>query len=45
MGKTGIRTVGKVSFDKLAAEQANIHVRHVDYNAELVPGINIPRQE
>lgn len=28
MGKTGIRSVNKVSFDKPASEQSNLHVSH-----------------
>ncbi|KAL7619979.1 hypothetical protein AAE478_010527 [Parahypoxylon ruwenzoriense] len=37
MGKTEIRTVGKVSFDKPAAEQTNLHVSQPYEPPELVP--------
>lgn len=45
MGKTEIRTAGKVSFDKSATEQTNIHVSLAHYTIRTILNIDILRQE
>lgn len=37
MGKTGIRTVGKVDLNKPAAEQPNLHVCHLHPQCSIPP--------